>query len=74
MLSNANVGTYTYGPDGARQTKTVGGVETFYAGMAEIRDLGGAGEQIILQPHADFRYQALAPNRTIGQQRCQARG
>ena len=46
---------YTYGPDGARQTKTVGGVETFYAGMAEIRDLGGANEQIILQPYADFR-------------------
>jgi len=23
--------------------------------MAEIRDLGGAGESIILQPHPDFR-------------------
>jgi len=46
---------YTYGADGARQTKTVGAVETFYAGIAEIRDLGGTNEQIILQPHPDFR-------------------
>ena len=46
---------YTYGADGARQTKTVGAVETFYAGIAEIRDFGGTGESIILQPHADFR-------------------
>ncbi|MBL1436301.1 MAG: RHS repeat-associated core domain-containing protein [Rhodobacteraceae bacterium] len=46
---------YTYGPDGARQTKTVGATETFYAGIAEIRDLGGTNESIILQPHADFR-------------------
>ena len=46
---------FTYGPDGKRQRKTVNGKQTFYAGMAEIRDLGGAGEQIILQPHADFR-------------------
>jgi len=28
---------YTYGPDGARQTKTVGATDTFYAGIAEIR-------------------------------------
>ncbi|MBL1436299.1 MAG: hypothetical protein COB08_008885 [Rhodobacteraceae bacterium] len=50
---------YTYGPDGARQTKTVNTTnppsETFYAGMAEIRNFGGTGEQIILQPHPDFR-------------------
>jgi len=46
---------YTYGADGARQTKTVGATETFYAGIAEIRDFGGTGESIILQPHADFR-------------------
>jgi len=46
---------YTYGPDGARQTKTVGASETFYAGMAEIRNFGDADESIILQPHPDFR-------------------
>jgi len=51
----AQTTAYTYGADGARQTKTVGATETFYAGMAEIRDLGGTGESIILQPHADFR-------------------
>jgi len=37
---------YSYGADGARQTKTVGATETFYTGLAEIRDLGGAGESI----------------------------
>ena len=46
---------YTYGPDGARQTKVVGASETFYAGMAEIRNFGDANESIILQPHPDFR-------------------
>ncbi len=57
---------YTYGPDGARQTKSVDGVTTFYAGMAEIRDIGGAGEQIILQPHPDFRItDAGGPNEAV---------
>ncbi|MEX0969849.1 MAG: hypothetical protein WD046_05315, partial [Paracoccaceae bacterium] len=28
---------------------------SFYAGMAEIRNFGTPSEQVILQPHADFR-------------------
>jgi len=46
---------YTYGPGAIRQTKTVDGVTTFYTSIAEIRNFGTASEQIILQPHADFR-------------------
>jgi len=46
---------YTYGPGAIRQTKTVDGVKTFYTSIAEIRNFGTASEQIILQPHADFR-------------------
>jgi len=57
---------YTYGADGARQTKTVGATETFYAGIAEIRDFGGTGESIILQPHADFRITDVGgPNEAV---------
>ena len=33
----------------------VGASETFYAGMAEIRNFGDANESILLQPHPDFR-------------------
>ena len=46
---------YTYGPGAIRQTKTVDGGTTFYTSIAEIRNFGTASEQIILQPHADFR-------------------
>ena len=46
---------FTYDGTGGRQSKVVDGVTTFYAGMAEIRNFGTPQEQLILQPHADFR-------------------
>jgi len=53
----AQTTTFTYDINSQRRSKVVGGMTTFYAGMAEIRDFGTANEQITLQPHphADFR-------------------
>jgi len=47
--------TYAYGLGAQRTSKTVGANVTWYAGMAEIRNFGTANEEIILQPHPDFR-------------------
>ncbi len=46
---------FSYDGTDARQTNVVDGVTSFYAGMAEIRNFGTPSEQLILQPHEDFR-------------------